>query len=571
MVKDHTASPRHHFTMSPRSLQRLRKWHKWPSLVFTLFILLFAFSGIILNHRDLLAPVDVSRKFLPPVYRYSNWNLAAIKGAEAWGADSLLVYGNVGVWLADTGLSSFTDLNRGFPVGSDNRKIAALSSDSLTGIHAATLFGLYRLDPVQRHWMKILLPVKEERIVKVIAKGDSLLVLTRSHLLVSTTRVGLDRFIVTKVPRSLDDDGKTGLFKTLWVIHSGEIYGLAGKLIVDAIGIIFIILSVTGLIYFFVPYRLKRIRDEVKKLHVKQFNRNSLRWHNSVGSWAILFLILTTLTGMFLRPPLLIPIANSRVGKIPYTELADPNPWSDRFRDLLWDKANNRWLIATSEGIYETDESFTDLLRPFPVQPPVSVMGITVFRQLDSESYLVGSFSGLFRWEPETGKVWDHFTGIPYRDNGKGAPFGELSVAGYIDPTPGRSPTREGRIQISTQPGIRKSETRNPEPETREVLFDYLGGAITMGDRKWFPPMPEKISQNSPISLWNTALEIHTGRIFQPVLGDFYILVVPIVGLFTLEISVVGFLAWWVARRRKRGVTEIKHIVQEVPAVQKTG
>jgi hypothetical protein len=64
--------------------------------------------------------------------------------------------------------------------------------------------------------------------------------------------------------------------------------------------------------------------------------------------------------------------------------------------------------------------------------------------------------------------------------------------------------------------------------------------------------MPEEVKQASPISLWNTALEFHTGRIFQPVLGDFYILVVPVVGLFALEISMVGFLAWWIARRRKR-------------------
>gem|GEM_PF-5590671 len=40
--------------MSNRLLQCLRKWHKWPSLIFTLFILLFAVSGIILDHRDLL-------------------------------------------------------------------------------------------------------------------------------------------------------------------------------------------------------------------------------------------------------------------------------------------------------------------------------------------------------------------------------------------------------------------------------------------------------------------------------------------------------------------------------------
>ena len=538
-------------------ISRLRAWHKWPSLIFTIFILLFAFSGIILNHRDLLSSVDVNRKVLPPVYRYNNWNLAAVRGAVPWGTDSILVYGNIGIWLTDTTFTSFTDFNNGFPEGIDNRKIAAISIDSVTGIHAATLFGLYRFTPKSNHWERIPLPVPEERIVKTLSKGDSLMVMTRSNLLVATVQQGLDRFSVFPVPASEDDDGKVGLFKTLWVIHSGEIYGMIGKLIVDAIGVIFIILCITGLIYFFVPFRLNRLKDEFRKVRLKRFNKTSLRWHNSVGSWAILILILTTITGMFLRPPLLIPIAYSRVEKIKYSELDNPNPWFDRFRDLLYDQTNHRWMVATSEGIYHADEDFTTSLKPFAVQPPVSVMGINVFRQLDSSSYLVGSFSGIFIWESETGKVWDYFTKLPYQMTGRGAPFGALSVAGYIQlavgsrqlavqPFETTMPVRHG----TTAP-LHHGTTAPLHHSTREVLFDFMGGAISLRGGKWFPPMPEEVTEKSPISLWNTALEIHTGRIFQPVLGDFYILVVPLVGLFALEISIIGFLAWWVARRRK--------------------
>ena len=56
---------------------------------------------------------------------------------------------------------------------------------------------------------------------------------------------------------------------------------------------------------------------------------------------------------------------------------------------------------------------------------------------------------------------------------------------------------------------------------------------------------------SSPISLWNTALEVHTGRIFEPALGPFYILVVPLAGLAMLVILVSGLMAWWLARRKK--------------------
>lgn len=547
-------------TSNGKLLRRLRAWHKWPSLIFTLFILLFAFSGIILNHRDLLSGIDVSRKLLPKGYRYDNWNLAAIRGGIPWGTDSLLIFGNVGIWLTDKSFSGFSDLNAGFPNGIDNRKIASVSINPITGIHAGTLFGLYRFDQEERLWINVNLPVKEERIVKVLAKGDSLVVMTRSHLLVTRIQDTIQAspnhrelsvrndgsnspdagtgysFTVVRVPAATDDDGNTGLFRTLWVIHSGEIYGLAGKLIVDAVGVVFILLCITGLIYFFLPYRLKQLRDDFRRSRLKRINRTTLPWHNSVGSWAILLLILTTLTGMFLRPPLLIPIANSRVGKIPYTELADPNPWFDRFRDILWDAGAQRWLVATSEGIYQTEVTFAKPLMPFPVQPTVSVMGINVFQQVDSSRFLVGSFSGIYLWEPDSGRITDYFTKLPYRPSGgRGAPFGELSVAGYLHPTPGPSPEGEGS-----------------NVGEREYLFDYQGGAILLKGDDRFPEMPEAVLRESPISLWNTALELHTGRIFEPLLGPWYILVVPAVGLFTLEISIAGFFAWWVARKKRK-------------------
>jgi uncharacterized iron-regulated membrane protein len=68
--------------------------------------------------------------------------------------------------------------------------------------------------------------------------------------------------------------------------------------------------------------------------------------------------------------------------------------------------------------------------------------------------------------------------------------------------------------------------------------------------RNPLPPMPQEIIAASPISLWNVALEIHTGRIFQPLVGGFYILVVPLVGIATLVILISGFMAWYKGRRR---------------------
>jgi hypothetical protein len=499
-----------------------RKYHKWFSLVATLFIFLFAVSGIILNHRELLSGVDLNRKLLPPVYRYNNWNLAAVKGSVKAGGDSILFFGNIGVWLTDSTFKSYHDLNTGFPKGIDNRKINSLSWSPRSGLYAGTLFGLYHLQGPA--WEKVVLPVEGARVVKVLQQDDSLLVMTRSNLFLSTGASNYLDFREIRVPKGEDSDGKAGLFKTLWVIHSGEIYGLAGKLIVDAVGMVFILLCITGLIYFFVPYRLKKLEDGLRRSKLKRFNRFSLKWHNLIGSWAILILVLNTTTGIFLRPPLLIPIASSRVSKLKYTELDNPNPWFDRFRDLLYDGELKRYLVASSEGIYYSDDRFGSELKIFPVQPPVSVMGINVFEKTGSGHYLVGSFSGIFEWEPATGHTVDRITRTEYIETGRsGPPFGNVTVAGYIKCN-----------------------------DSSCVIFDYAHGAFALEGKNPVPSVPSSILEASPISLWNTSLEIHTGRIFEPFLGPFYILVVPLVGLATLFILISGFFAWWLSKRARK-------------------
>jgi hypothetical protein len=507
-------------------LKFFRKYHKWPGVFATLFILFFAISGIILNHRELLSKVDVSRKLMPGNYRYDNWNLAAVKGQVKIAPDSILLFGNIGVWLTDSTYRQFRDFNSGFPKGIDNRKVSSVSFDSVSGLCAGTLFGFYRFNPVSEKWEEMVLPVKEKRVVKVLPVGDSLLVMTRSYLLKYTSYDGFRHADVLNVPAGEDDDGRTGLFKTLWVIHSGEVYGMIGKLIVDFIGISFIIICLTGLIYFFMPFILKRVKSETKS-NLKRFNLASLKWHNFLGSWLVLFLLLTTLTGMFLRPPLLIPIANSRVGKIPYTEMDDPNPWFDRFRDIVYDDSLHRYLFATSEGIYYSDDYIQTDLHKFPSQPPVSVMGINVFEKTVSGKYLVGSFSGMFLWKPAENLVIDEITNTPYVETGHdGPPFGAVSVAGYIRTT-----------------------------DTNEIMFDYAGGALALSGTNILPAMPGQVISESPISLWNASLEVHTGRIFEPILGSFYILVVPLVGLCTVFIICTGFLSWYLAGRRKREVS----------------
>ena len=498
----------------------LKKYHKWISVVFALFILFFSVSGIILNHREGFSSVDVNRKLLPEEYRYNNWNDAAVKSTLRINSDSILIYGNIGVWLTDTTFSSFRDFNRGFPKGIDNRKICSMLITRKGELFAGTFFGLYRYDPSLKEWSLIPLPVDEKRIVDLLEKDSVLYVMTRSYLLTSADRKTFTRVII---PPPENYDNKTGLFKTLWVIHSGEIYGAAGKIVVDIVALIFIFLTVTGIIYFINGYRMKsRLKKKKKILKIYNISAWNLKWHNKIGWITVILLIITTATGMFLRPPLLAFIGTSRVGKIPHTELATPNPWFDLLRRIAYDKEHRRFVIATMDGFFYSDDDFSSPLKMFPYQPPVSIMGVNVMRQTGRDTWLVGSFEGLFIWNTRNGLVWDYIKKRP-----------------YVPPEPGGPPIGDFKVTGFT------SEFRG-----EEVFFDYDYGALNLTSKMPFTPMPQNIIEASPISLWNVALEVHTARIYQALIGPFYILVVPLSGLAVLFILISGFFVWYKRHRK---------------------
>ncbi|MFA8435106.1 MAG: PepSY domain-containing protein [Marinifilaceae bacterium] len=503
-------------------LQFFKKYHKYPSLVLSLFILLFAVSGIVLNHRQLFSSLDVNRSVLPEDYHYTHWNKAAVKGSVQLAGDTAVIYGNIGAWKTHDNYQTFQDFNQGLPEGMDNRKVERMLKTSRGELYAGTLFGLYRLKSNQESWQKVSLPVKEERIVDLLEVKDSLYVMTRSHILVGDCAGRNFKVIVLPAPD--DYDGKMSLFLTLWQIHSGEVFGTLGQLFVDFLGLVFIALALSGLVYFFFPGWIRRRKRKQKPVIRKaRFLKFNLKWHNRLGAWLLGFLIVLTFTGMFLRPPLLIAIANSRVDKLPYTHLDNPNPWFDQLRRLLYDEELDRFLIATAGKVYYSDDHFTGTIRSYSHQPPISVMGVNVFEKLKSGDYLVGSFSGIFRWIPEKTFVMDYITRRPHVPlKTMGPPISAHPIAGYLKDANGQ-----------------------------EILFDYNLGAGNLTSGNGFTPMPRQIAQSS-FSLWNLALEIHTARFYRIFFGKYYILFIPLAGLTILFILITGYMAYRLGHRKKR-------------------
>ncbi|MBE0639354.1 MAG: PepSY domain-containing protein [Bacteroidales bacterium] len=505
-----------------KGYKKLKAWHKWVSIVLTLFVLLFTLSGIVLNHRSWFSEVDVNRNLLPRDYRYQNWNLASLRGSVEKDTNELLVYGNIGVWKTNGDFSQFEDFNNGFPDGIDNRKISKIIRTEKGKLIAGTYFGLYGLKG--DNWEKLPLPVEENRIVDLLSYDEKIYILTRSDLMIADCDQPTNEAKVIMLPNAEDDDYKIGLFKTLWVIHSGEIYGIAGQLFVDFMALALIFLTLTGLILWLFPGWIKRKRSNKSGVTLLvRTMKFSLKWHNKLGWYLAIFLIITAATGMFLRPPLLIPIANARVDKIPFSKLNQPNPWYDKLRAITYDDYHGRFILSTSEGFYYSDNHFSSELKKFETQPPVSVMGINVFEQLGQGGFLVGSFSGIFSWFPERNYVENVLTRQEYIPTGQNsAPFSEQSIAGMVW-----------------------------DGASRPYLFDYIKGAEPFLHEQNFPEMPREIVADSPMSIWNLALEVHTARIYRPLIGDFYILVIPLSGLALLFIVISGFWMYWTGFRRK--------------------
>ncbi len=244
-----------------------------------------------------------------------------------------------------------------------------------------------------------------------------------------------------------------------------------------------------------------------------------MKWHNKLGIGFFFVLIFIVLTGTFLRPPLLIAIARSKVSPIPYSTLDSKNPWHEKLRVLRYDSFADQWLLYTSDGFY-TFSDFSEHPKTLVKKPPVSVMGVTVLEQQTETEWLVGSFSGLYRWDSESGIIHDAFSGEVHKEQKSfGPPSFDNPINGYSD-----------------------------DFSSGEVAFDYAKGAITIGNQKKFSEMP-KCVEETPMSLWNVALELHVGRMYT-FFGVLGILFVFFSGLLFLFILISGYIVY--KRRHKK-------------------
>lgn len=467
-----------------------RKQHKWLGIGMAFFLLMFCVSGVLLNHRQLIKNMNVSRKFLPNRYEFSNWNGGLLRGTldisnlrvaashemrdsyhqkldycqeKPDSCQDLLLYGNGGIWLTNSKASSFKDFNEGLPSGADLRQIRNVVKTERNGhkscMFAVSPFALYRYG-AHGAWHEVEMPLDDdERLTDIACHGDTLVVLSRSFAY--TSLPPYTSFSRVKIHAPKDYDGKVTAFRMVWLLHSGELFGTAGKLAVDAVAVVLVLLCITGIVFWLRPRQ-------------KFWLKHSLLLHDRTGRYTILLTLLIATTGWCLRPPVMIALVLNKIPAIHGTTLCSKNPWNDKLRMVAYDDMCHDWLLSTSDGFYSLNLQ-RGVAKKIEAAPPVSVMGLNVLQKDNNGRWLCGSFSGLFVWDRQMASSTDYFTGKPAPKQA-GAPFGKKAIAGLSQ-------------NFSTP-----------------VIAEYYEGSS-------FAAQPAIMNQ-LPMSLWNVALEAHSGRLF---------------------------------------------------------
>ncbi len=494
-------------------MKSLRKIHKWLGLVLAIFLILFALSGIALNHRKAFSTIGISRSLLPNSYQYSNWNNGLIKGSFVFD-NAILMYGGSGIWLTDSTLSTFEPFNKGLKNGADNRKISNIIKMPNGTVFTAGLYDLYARD--NDEWRKIEITNFDDRITDITNKGDSLIVLSRSDIYLSLPPYLT--YTKIQIQKPINYEKEVSLFKTIWNIHSGEIFGLAGKLVVDIVGGVFIVLAVTGILYTFLPKIIRRKKKRAKRIRtdIKLLNK-SVKWHNKLGALFIVLMIIITITGSFLRPPLMIAVITKNISPIPFSTMDSENPWQDKLRAIRYDSTINKWIVSTSSGFFKLD-SLDSTPKYIKKAPPISPMGINVFEELEKGKWLIASFSGAFIWDVEQDITYDYYTNKRVEKSKQARPVASCAVSGFSNKTV------YGR-----------------------VMFEYSKGATSS---LTYPEMP-KILEHLPMSLWNFALEVHVGRMYRGFIANNSFIFIFLSGVLSSILLVSGYYIY-MKRSNKR-------------------
>ena len=530
-------------------IHRSSKWlHKILGLALILFLIWMSLSGVLLNHPDLIAGVSVPRWLVPSQYHPQNWNRSGIVSAVFPESEPGAAYlaGKLGIYKRVDGRVSPQSVHAGLPDSDFYRKtqqLFLLQRPEGEWLLAATEGGLYARQLPDGIWLEQPLGEHREPVRKILQTNDELLVFTESAAYAAsiaapvkyaesatlgtpaaTLALEFSRRQLERPP----SEPRVSLIKLFFDLHDGKVWGLPGRLLFDAAGLLLCYLSVSAFYAWYYPRLLqaRRRRGGAKPGRwMGRLFRFIHKYHLKLGIWSAGFLLLFGLTGFFMRPPMLMLLA----GDVPAAWYPGPlpaNPWQQKIKNALYDPAAERVLIQADDGVWR---GRADLSGPFTrinLPAPIFVMGATVFDTQPNGSYLVGSFSGLYRVDPSA----------------------ERAVNLLVDEAPD--------VERSMRPAATMVTGWLTSPEgDAYIATHYQGLVANSGEAADAFQMPPEVREQYRMPLWNYLFEVHNGRFFQEWLGGGYILIVPLGALLLVLITLTGVYDWLrnqLAHRRRQ-------------------
>ncbi len=513
--------------MARRSFRISRTIHKYLGLVLGLYLLAMGASGLFLNHPEWIRSIDTPQAIVPGDYSYKNWNRMLIRGGSITADGTWYLAGKSGVARSVDQGRSFSILNEGFPVAAYNRDTADLLilDEHPDGklLLAATRSGLYQKQG-DNPWSQVDLPgaPSSPRMVALV-ETDGRIVAFSEH---SAWQADTKALNFSQAELAIARQGSAStvpLFRVLHDIHNGAILGAPGKILLDISGIILVILGASGLVIWFVPWRNRKL--PTLRQPPGTFFRWCWKYHLKLGIWIVLILMILAGSGIFLRPPLLLATVNHSLDSD--NPLLHFSPRAEGFGGKIQSATysnNGTIVISTENGLWRGPANLDGDFKHLQLPVPIHGMGVTVLEGMADNQLLIGSFSGLFVIEENSGRIW------------------RLRRPGLQESNPYQSNDLvSGVVMAGNQPYVR---------------FDYHDGMLPMttGQRS-LPTMPPEVAAAAPMSMWHYLFEFHNGRIFEPWLGPWYLLIIPLSGIILLLLCLSGAYDWWCRRGKNKAGT----------------
>ena len=514
-----------------KRLLTISRWlHKYLGLLLVLFLMWMSLSGVLMNHPDMISGVSVPGWLVPPQYHIKNWNRSAIVSLVYSQKNSHIAYaaGKEGAWISTDGGVTFSEMIEGLPDSRYYRKISHLwlhEGEAGSLLLAATSRGLYACALPEQQWQPVKLGEEPEPVRKILTVGDALMIFTDSHAYRSKLPPARLHFEQINLMRQ-NSENRVSLVKLFFDLHDGKAWGLPGKLLFDAVGVVMFFLSLSAFYSWYYPWKRKRENAQKRRQGSRPMRRLFkwfLKYHLKLGIWTAAILLLIGGTGFFMRPPLLAVIAEGSVARSWYPGALPDSPWHEKIQNVLYDAVDDKLVIAATDGLWTAPADFSQPFRELELDVPIFVMGATVFEPYGSGGYLVGSFNGLYHWQRATGTSVDMLTGKEAGEVSSVRPA-EKMITGYFQ-------TPQGDILINTH-------------EQGILAFDATSNYEVL-------QLPESLQNDYRMPLWNYLFEIHNGRFFADVIGKWYILVVPLGSLLFLLITLSGVFDWLYLKLRR--------------------